>query len=297
MIDRNVVLDSQLLNSLQTCGYKTDLYHNKNLRPNFKAEALESGDLLHLIFKVFYTLRIKRPDLDYYRCVDIAVRLGREHAVLNLQQDVEDSEEVIFHATEYFKFFDGELWTPLHVEKPFARIIYESDDENLRVIYEGIVDLVVQSSHGEAIVDHKSSRRNQDSTYIGLSNQFKGYAYCLDVSDVVINKVGFQKTLKPADRFRRVPISYDASVLEEWRSNTIWWAQQLVFYIETETWPQNFTSCDKYSGCIFNKLCINEPGDSREWLMQNEYIVGKKWSPQDRDTEFDEKLNEIIKAA
>lgn len=296
-ITRNVVLDSQLLNSVQLCGYRTDLYFNKHIRPNYKADALENGDLLHLIFKVFYTLQLHRPDVPYERAVDIAVRMGREHAVINLDRDVEDSEETVFQATEYFKFYEGEFWTPLYVEKPFAKIIHESEEDNLRVIYEGIIDLGVSTKVGEAIVDHKSGKRNQDSTYIGLSNQFKGYAYALDTPDVIINKVGFQKTLKPQDRFKRIPISYDDATLEEWRKNTVWWAEQLVFFIETETWPMNHTSCDKYSGCVFNKICNQEPGDSRDWIIQTEYEIGKKWNPQERDKEFDEKLNEMIKVA
>lgn len=297
MITRNVIMDSQLLNSIQLCAYRTDLNFNKNLRPNFKAEALELGDLLHVIFKVFYTLRLKRPDLSYERCIDLSIRIGREHAATNLSQDVEDCEEVVYHAVEYFKFYQGEFWRPLYVEKPFATIIYESEEENLKIIYEGIVDLGVDTLSGEAVVDHKSSRRNQDTTYIGLSNQFKGYAYSLGVNTVIVNKVGFQKTLKPQDRFKRIPISYDQSILDEWAANTIWWAQHLVYCIETDTWAQNLTSCDKYSGCIYNKLCANEPGPSREWLMSTEYIVGKKWNPQDRDKEFDEKLEALLKEA
>ena len=296
-INRNIVLDSQLLNSLQLCGYRTDLYFNKNYRPNFKAEALEKGDLIHLIFKVFYILQVRRPDIPYFTAVEMAIKLGREHAVLNLGLDLDTSEESIYQATEYFKHYEGEYWTPKYVEKPFAKIIYESEEDNLRIIYEGIVDLVVNTKVGEAIVDHKSASRNSDSTYLGLSNQFKGYAYSLETLNVVINKVGFQKTLKPAERFKRIPITYEQATLDEWARETIWWGQQLLFYIESNTWPMNHTSCDKYSGCIFNKACIHEPGDSRDWILQQEYIIGKKWSPQDRDAELDAKIDELIKAA
>jgi PD-(D/E)XK nuclease superfamily len=297
MINRNIVMDSQLLNSLQLCGYRTDLYFNKNYRPNFKAEALEKGDLLHLIFKVFYTLQIKRPDIDYLTAVELAVKWGREHAIMNLALDVDTAEETVFQCVEYFKHFQGEYWTPTHVERPFAKIIYENENENLRIIYEGIIDLMVNTKVGEAIVDHKSASRNADSTYLGLSNQFKGYAYCMETTDVIINKVGFQKTLKPAERFKRIPISYEQATLDEWCQETIWWGQQLLFYIENNTWPMNHTSCDKYSGCIFNKACIHEPGESRNWMLQTEYIIGKKWSPQERDEEFDKKLNGLISGA
>jgi len=297
MITRNIVMDSQLINSLQLCGYRTDLYFNKNFRPNFKAEALEKGDLLHLIFKVFYTLQTKRPDIPYFTAVDLAVKWGREHAVMNLNIDIDTSEETIYQCTEYFKHFQGEYWTPRHIERPFAKILYESEEENLRIIYEGIIDLMVDTKVGEAVVDHKSASRNSDSTYVGLSNQFKGYAYCMETTNVIINKVGFQKSLKPAERFKRIPISYEQATLDEWARETIWWGQQLLFYIESNTWPMNHTSCDKYSGCIFNKACIHEPGDSRNWILQTEYIIGEKWSPQSRDEEFDKKLAELIVAA
>lgn len=288
-------MDSQTLNSVQNCAYKYQLGFMRRLQAEEKAEALESGDLLHTIFKAFYTLRIKRPDLSYERTIELSIVIGNEHA-LTLNQSDESNDEVIFNCIEYFKFTKGEFWIPKHVEQPFAKVLYESEEEDLRIVYQGIVDLIVDAKEGECGVDHKSSRRNTNPYGLALSNQFQGYCWALGLDDFVVNKVGFQKTLAPKDRFTRHHIAYSKDMLDSWVKNTIFWGQQLAFYLENDTFPQNFTSCDKYSGCIFQNACMTD-GYSREFVLQNDYKVGKEWNPQIRDVEFDARLERLVKEA
>jgi hypothetical protein len=293
---RNLVMDSQVLNGIQKCAYFYNLSFNEHWTPGYKAEALESGDLLHTIMKVHYLLKIHRPDLNYARNCEISIAFGRQHAI-SLNQELETSEEVIHHTSEYLKFREGDFWIPKQVERPFAKVLYESEEDDLRIVYEGVVDLVADTQAGETVVDHKSSRRNTDPTSLPLSNQFKGYAWALGINNVVINKIGFQKTLPPKDKFVRHPISYSQEILDEWVANSVFWGKMLAFYLETETFPQNFTSCDKYSGCIFCKACLTEKGDAREWILDQEFHKGEAWNPHTRDKEQDEKIKHLLETA
>jgi hypothetical protein len=291
---RNIVLDSQILSSLQKCPYYVNLSFIRRLSGDCKAAALESGDLLHTMLKVFYTLRIRRPDLPYEQMINLSLIVGREKAI-TLAQELETSDEVMYHFTEYCKFREGEFWIPKFVEKSFVVELFSSEEENLRIFYEGIIDLVVDSEAGEAVVDHKSSRKNMKNDNIALSNQFMGYCWSLGINTAVVNKIGFQKTLKPQERFVRIPLSYSKAQLESWKQNTIWWAKQLVWFIDNDTFPQNFTGCDKYSGCIFGQACQTDPGEAREWVLANHFKETEKWNPHTRDADLDARIEMLIK--
>ena len=304
----NIVLDSQMLNALSSCGYRFNLSFIQRLMQRTegadpaKVALLESGDLLHAIFKVFYTLRIQRPDLAYSRCIDLACNFGRAYA-LRLNQTFDESEEILFHAVEYFKFYEGEIWVPKHVEMPFAVKLYESEEDNLRIVYDGIIDLVVDTPGGLLGVDHKKSGRKLDGSSLALANQFKGYVWALGIRQFVVNEVGVQKSKKPVDRFLRHTLLYTDEIIEEWRKNVIYRAQELAFFLKNNTWPQNFASCKmtpdgQYQiACNYQEICKTDPGKTREFVKAEFYTEKPEWSPQTRDVEIDEIMSELVKSA
>lgn len=304
----NIVIDSQMLNALSSCAYRFNLSFIQRIMQRAegqdpaKVALLESGDLVHAIFKVFYTFRIQRPDLPYSRCIDLSCNFGRAYAI-KLNQTLDESEDILFHAVEYFKFYEGELWIPLHVEKPFAVKLYESEEDNLRVIYDGIVDLIVDTPQGILGVDHKKAGRMLDGGSLQLANQFKGYAYALNMRHFVVNEVGVQKTKKPKDRFIRHTLLYSDDIIEEWRKNAIYRAQELAFFLKNNTWPQNYTGCKmtpdgQYSiPCNYQEICKTDPGTSREFVKAEFFTEKPVWSPQTRDTEIDEIIAELMRTA
>jgi len=304
----NIVVDSQMLNALSSCAYRMNLSFIQRLGPKAemqdpsKVALLESGDLLHAIFKVFYTLRIERPDLSYSRCIDLSCNFGRTYAI-KLNQTLDESEDILFHAVEYFKFYEGEIWVPMHVEKPFAVKLYESEEDNLRIIYDGIVDLIVDTPGGLLGVDHKKSGRKLDGAGLALANQFKGYAWALNMRHFVVNEVGVQKTKKPADRFLRHTLLYTDEIIEEWRKNVIYRAQELAFFLKNNTWPQNFTACKmtpdgQYQiACNYAEICKTDPGKPRDFVKAEFFAEKPEWSPQTRDVEIDAIMAELVQSA
>jgi len=81
----------------------------------------------------------------------------------------------------------------------------------------------------------------------------------LGVHNIMVNKIGFQVTLKPREKFERPIISYPQTLIDAWVQNTIWWVKMMRFHTRQNVWPQNFTSCDKYSGCVFQDVCYTVP--------------------------------------
>ena len=88
--------------------------------------------------------------------------------------------------------------------------------------------------------DHKHSKRR--GPVHPLSNQFIGYCWMLGVNNIMINKIGFQISLKPSEKFERPILSYPKDVIDWWVQNTIWWVKMLRFHRKQNVWPQNFTS-------------------------------------------------------
>ena len=276
-------IDSQILNTYQDCP--TKFYYNfiHNVRPLVKPEAFDKGDLLHHMLKFHYKLvrhnqltladnLIKQQRYSMTQIIDICVHKAEKH-LLSLDLDTQLGLEVIKTYKEYANYYTNCTWQILQVEQPFARVIYDS--EEVKLVYCGIIDLLTHV----AIVDHKSSSRRGPTT--GLSNQFQGYAWALNVHNVVVNKIGFQKTLKPEEKFERPTKSYPQAIIDEWERNTI--RVGLDLFKDLQDVPgimnkRNYTSCDKYSGCIFQRICETTP-EAREFIIGKDYKIGESWEP------------------
>ena len=125
-----------------------------------------------------------------------------------------------------------------------------------------------------AIADHK--RASRDYNYSMLRNQFMLYATALETDTVIVNKVGFQKSKKPAERFLRQSFVYHPEILEEWKRDTIYRAKEMLVAQQTNYYKRNRTSCEKFNGCFLQKYCMTRP-EAREFLVGTEYIVGESW--------------------
>jgi hypothetical protein len=290
-MQKTISLDSTILNSIQKCPRFYQYSHQKFLQPPEKGEALERGDLLHKIFEIVYGLEANcaRPDSELWTSLaEIGIKPAQDmqrDEILNIalneapnffagkmSLEPQEVEETVYQAREYFKFYEHDSWETLAVEEVGSRLLHE--DEELKIIYNAKIDRIAR--RGELVMpwDHKSSKRRTDPS--SLSNQFMGYAWILNSSHILVNKVGFQKTLKPSERFQREILTFDAARLEEWRLNTVWWVRLLAHFIDEGQFPMNLTSCDKYNGCIYKGLCESSP-EGREWKETRDFEVGKAW--------------------
>jgi len=277
-----VKLDSQIANAIDLCAERYRLEHVLNRRPIKKGEALERGGVMHSMMGHYYRGKMEGRTVkgEHNKLIDECVLIGRQEASMarfDLQQ-FEEEDLYTFKENILHHQYDG--WEILSVEEPFTRVLFDSED--LMILWEGIIDLRIRDAKGVGgVVDHKTEARK--STPFVLSNQFQGYSWAFD-SQVIINKIGFQKTLENRERYRRIYITHEPALLEEWRQDIIRGVRRAIEWHRVDYFPRNRTSCDKYSGCIFQQVCKAHPA-VREYKLQAYYIQDKAWDPYTRDDE------------
>lgn len=277
----NIIFDSQVLNSIQLCALRTKLYFQDNFRLPQVAEPLETGDLLHKILEKYYLGHkeggtvLLYSDEAFKTHVDSCITFGEQYST-TLSLTAESTDEVIKHFTENVNFFRMDGMVVEKVESAFIVPLHVEDD--LGIYYSGKIDLIANMpTYGRVLIDHKSQRRATDPDI--LSNQFTGYSFATGIPNVMINRVGFQKTYTAEKRFTRPVLLYSQDLINRWKTNTIWWGRQYAFFLEFGEWPENRTSCDKYGGCVFQRICGASTDEAREWIKQSAYIIGEKWDP------------------
>lgn len=306
-----VSLDSTILNTLQQCDTKYFLNFEQQVQPMHKAEPLEEGSLMHNMLEVYYAIigKVVVPDspswlelkeaglfngdpeslykLTWPEIVRHAIEVGRWYFT-KTELDPAEAEMIIYQFSEYCEHYRYEPWVPLAVEEVGARELFFDDD--LQIIYNFKIDLVAQQNGRLMPWDHKTSKKR--STPTSLSNQFIGYCFGLQVNHILINKIGFQKTLSRSDRFQRFTLTIDDDRIKEWQLNSAYWTifhlamaeDNYELYIpklkllkkELNGHTKNLTSCDKYSGCIYSDICEASPL-SRQNKIERDYKIGQKW--------------------
>src|SRR5665213_133890 len=249
-----IEVDSQILNSIQNCQLKHELQFEENLAPEDKAAPLEKGDLLHKMMELYDGLMSKDAlnlDADTWlklnetdgfigtddflqswklakdkrSIISFCLRAGQFFAS-KMQIDTDTSDNVMFQFNAYCEFYTNDPWETLAVEEVGSKVLFEN--ESLKIIYSGKIDRLVQQGNIIAPMDHKSSERR--GSVSSMSNQFIGYCFILNVNHIIIDKIGFQKTLKPAERFQRFILHIDTGRIAEWVDNSI---QTLLIHLAT----------------------------------------------------------------
>lgn len=272
---RIIALDSQILNTIQLCARKVKLSFIDNYGPKMTPSYQESGGLMHTCLEAYYTAI--RDGAKWRDAVQFGIIAGKKYSI-SFTLPTEEIDSVLYQFTEYTEFWKQCGWIPLDIERPFSAIMYDSP--TLQVLWEGKIDLTVSIKSGTDTivkwVDHKTQKRNQELS--PLANQFMGYCWFTGTYSGIVNKIGFQKTLKPEERFKRPMVNYSKVRIEEWVTNTLIWVGYLLDYMDSGIWPANFTSCDKYAGCTFQAVCIKDP-DMRQYVLDKDFIIHEPWNP------------------
>jgi PD-(D/E)XK nuclease superfamily len=296
-----IKVDSQILNSMNLCPERYRLEHMENWRPIKKALALERGQLCHLMLAHFYEEKMKgrtRP-ADMPNLIQECLMLGRVFAANSTHISSEEFQEDERVFKEYFLRWQYDGWEIQAVETPFSKTLYESPA--LLILYEGIIDILITDPKlGKAVVDTKTESRKSEP-YI-LSNQFQGYEWASEGLPVIVNKIGYQKTAKMEHedeehygkndkvdmRFRRLIQQSGEAAIKEWREDAIRTIIEAIGWHkavdEGKRLRKNRTSCDKYGGCIFQKVC-KEPEEVRDHKLIVNFYKDKPWDVFERDTE------------
>lgn len=176
---------------------------------------------------------------------------------------------------QYFTYWSNkDHWISLEAEVVKKKIIYE--DDNIRIMWKGKLDWVVDTNQGIYPVDHKTM--SQDRPTSKLNNQFKGQCILMGTQTVFINKIGFQTSLKAEEKFIRVPVNYSANQLFEFYSQIVpYWCYHLLDIEESGYYAPNYTQCQgKFGPCMFHTICEDDD-NLREENLRMHFVVAPKW--------------------
>ncbi len=272
----NIVLDASKYDMFRLCEARYNYSYNLNIRTaGSKAHQLDRGTLCHVGNEVYY--EILKQGGRYEDGVGAALSKIKEAGVILTDLESDEIIEVVNVMEEYYDYWRtaDQCFEIVEVEKPFMYLLHE--DESIRIYMSGKIDLVVSDNKYKNLpYDHKS----QDKFYEinRMSNQFKNYCVALESEQLIVNRIGFQKTFKPEQKFKRVPVSYDKIMLQEWKDNVVKVVMHYVDCVADNSWPLNETSCDKYHRqCEYLPICDSSGLPAKNWKISTDYITVPEW--------------------
>jgi PD-(D/E)XK nuclease superfamily len=294
---KNIVLDATALTYLMSCPRKYNYRINNSMVSNEgRSNSIECGSIAHAILEFHNKSRISGKTYD--DSVKIGFKAGMEYINGYLPSNefiLDESETGVKNTPEhsdaknigwryvldtmeaYFTRWRNDDSTKVIVASEEVRGCLLYQDDEIRIIWKAKFDEIDDTNVGFMSVDHKTMKQRRDT--LTLNNQFMGQCVVLRARNVVVNKIGFQSSLKPEEKFTRATLSYTADALAEWVNETVpYYARMLVAYQDAGHFPMNICSCEtKYGFCDFYQhICTNDRG-MRDEMFKVYFVKGKKW--------------------
>lgn len=270
----NVILDASQYDLFLLCHQRYNYRYNLNRILPIKAKPLDKGLLVHIACETYYGSLQSGAKYDF--AVDSALMKCK---AAGAKSDLNNDELNIVYTTmeQYFDHWRvvDQSFEIVAVENPFLYLLHE--DDQIRIYMAGKIDLIVSDNRYTNLpYDHKSFERT--SPINEMSNQFKNYCNALQSNTLVVNRIGFQKTLPAEQKFLRVPVQYDPLKIADWKENVILNVMEYVECRLTNRWPMNETSCDKYHRqCEYYEICNSSGIAAKNHKLLNNYIDTEPW--------------------
>lgn len=287
---RDVFISTSVVDIMQACWRKYHLQKKRRLTTFRKPERMEKGTVGHAYLAHYYReigLNTTREQKVSLASIQEGARFMGTNVSLETDLRPDAIDRVLDLCDLYVDHYSGDGWTPMLddkgqplVEVPITKLLYTRPDteegEGVRVIYNGIIDLILPPRKGVpvTVVDHKF--KDRFSELVPLDNQLSLYAGVTGIPDVIRNDIGGQKEGNP-NKFRRQSYKYQRSQMEENVRWAVYWALEADYHETVDIWPPNPTSCDKYGGCVFVPVCSTIP-DGREGVINANFKVGEFFS-------------------
>lgn len=278
----NLTFDSQILSTFARCPQEMEYRFIHHYTPITGAgKAMKKGTLVHHGLEKFYSLM--KEGLDWSARKAESIRAMREFAP-TLDLDPEEILDTYRAYEEYCEYRKNDVFTVVFTERLFKFLAYEDPELRLRVYLSGRIDLgIIDGSNSSVIipVDHKSE--SEAWFYTPLNYQFMIYALATGSKRLVVNRFGFQKTVKAEKKFKREDINFEKECLEEFQFKTLpYYAKQMLICAEENYYPMNLSNCVKaHFGCIFSDkygagICSIDPKLREQKLGM--HFVKKEWN-------------------
>lgn len=268
---RTIKISSSGLDYLELCLRKFNLGKIQRLYPRIDGldkyrNAKLRGILIHKMLAEYY--RIKKDRTPEGEDILGIVQSARAESLIEDTLPSETIEESIKVFMDYCMYYKGDTWKVLEVESAFSTIIYEN--EQLRVLFEGVIDLIVEDEHfGHMIVDHKSIQRENHPNQ--RTNQFLGYTYVTKTNTLLENRLGMQKTKSVPERFTRPLHSYSDDNWIEWINSVEYHVNRLDEHIQKGYYPSSFSHCHN---CVYKELCNIGSEKDRQFSIDTRWLKG-----------------------
>jgi len=271
----HIVMDASKYDLFRLCECRYNYRYNFNLTPSVKSPQLDRGTLVHLGNEVYY--EAISNGTKYGEAVVAALSKIREGGVCASDLDSDEITRIVDVMEEYYDFWrvEDQNLRIESVEQPFMYLLYEDDE--VKFYMSGKIDLMFSDNkYTNVPMDHKSYDRA--SEVLRMSNQFKNYVTAVESNYLFVNRIGFQKTVKAHEKFKRVPLSYDKLILQDWKENVIKSMFHYVRCAAEESWPMNETSCDKYyRRCEYYDVCDSSGKEAKLYKLNNNFIKSEPW--------------------
>lgn len=308
---KNIILDATMLSSFAGCARLADFRFNRNLvQIGGKSNAMETGSLVHTNLEFFGHNKMNgfnraqsmaagfaAMEEYYYGCKECKLNdaklppiqgcerhkdsyLGCQNTPLENEKYTIGYQWVVETMQQYYDHYKNDSWTIKGVEQVVKKILYEDDE--IRILWKAKIDWLLDQNNSLGLIsmDHKTMKQNRES--VTNNHQFMGQCLVTDQREMIIDKIGFQTSLEPSEKFKRQPQGYSADRLLEWQSFVLpQWVYKFLGCEETGVWEPNFNQCEtKYGFCNFYKEICSVDRNMREENLRLYFKEGRPWDPQ-----------------
>lgn len=295
-------LDNSKAEAFHLCPQKYAYRYEEHLVPadRKRENALMFGGALHSALETIYrgTAFNEAPcplhpaDGVCFRCKGNPMSNLAATFLRNYTDDSEDPKEIrtVDRGLEILANYIGkwrrEPFKVLYVEEPFEMPML-ADRRDVRFIYIGRMDLIVEQDGQVFPIDHKSTTRFGQvfDTSFKLSGQFTGYMRAAErktgkyVFTALANAIRVTTKIDDSS-FARIYTQRTPEEFQRWEEEVVHVMEQILQYRAQRWWPRGAPfACGAYNRvCDYYPLCIAGE-QTRQHLKESAYKV-EPWEPR-----------------
>lgn len=298
---RVFTVSASSLGTIQSCETQYKYGHMMRLVPRTAERALDFGGLVHYMLRPYYFSTIPpefRKGNHYKHVFEPLFRMNRGDVIqacveigrlksLTSDLSADDRMAAIDAFIKYTDYYRGENLRAIEVEQPFSKLLY--DDDELAILYEGIVDLIalLGNSPVPKVIDHKTGGRDRHMPE--TNNQINGTCWAFGVNQFVINKI-----LQVKDTpYRRVDYYVGPEQKEDWVRDSIHYVKRMIHYIDSNYYPMNRNSCGSFGGCRYLRVC-KVPYTARETMLEGLFKKSTHTGLYGKDTLLEKIASDVL---